>query len=85
MNALKSLPLYLGIDPVTDRPRTFIELHPGGDKPPGTPGGVPCILDRIYVHVVFKLGGIPDVDWLVYYGTSASAQRKPIQQRVNRR
>lgn len=83
MNALPSLPIYVGIDPKTDRPRATLELHPKGQYPPGTKGGVPTFLERIYVHVTFNKLGVPDVPWLVYYGTTVK-DGLPILQKVIR-
>jgi hypothetical protein len=74
MNADKSIPIRLAIDPKSNRPRAFLELDPTHQKAPGTQNqNLPlCILDRIFVHVIYKLGAIPDVDWLVYYGRRVS-------------
>lgn len=84
MNVLPSLPIHVGIDPKTNRPRATLELHPSGQHPPGTKGGTLAFLERIYVHVVFDKLGIPNVPWLTYYGTSIK-DNKPIQQKVIRK
>src|SRR5579871_2022312 len=47
MNASPNLPIRVGIDPKSGRPRALLELHPKGDKSPGEKGGIPCHLDRI--------------------------------------
>lgn len=83
MNALKTLPLRLGIDPKTNRPRVLIYLDPTGKLPPGNPAGIPCFLERIYVNVIFRKMSLPDVDWYIYYATS-TLDSKPIQQKIIR-
>jgi hypothetical protein len=85
MNVLPSLPIHIGIDPKTNRPRATLELHPSGQHPPGTKGGTLAFLERIYVHVIFNKLGIPNVPWLVYHGTTTDASHKPIQQKVIRK
>lgn len=84
MNALPSLKIKMGIDPKTNRPKALIYLHPTNDKPPGDKTGtaIPCFLQRIFVHVIWK-HAIPDVDWLIYYGISTIDQ-KLIQQKITR-
>lgn len=83
MNALASLPIQIGIDPKSNRPRAYLELHPNGNKPPGTPEGILCFLERVYVHVIYNKLKVPDVDRIIYYGTSV-AENKQIQQQVIR-
>jgi len=85
MNALPTLPIKIGIDPKTSRPRAYLRLNPASTEQPTDqdPKGVLCILERIYVHVVFKVG-VPDVPWLVYYGSSV-LDGSPIKQKIIRK
>lgn len=83
MNVLPVLPIKVGIDPRSNRPRAFIRLDPTGKNEPGSfTGTTHAYLDRIFVHVVWH-GALPDVDWLTYYGTTLH-NLKPIQQKVIR-
>ena len=82
MNAMTSLKIKLGIESTTNQPRAYLRLDPTGKHKPGSSNAIDCFLDRIYVNVVWKLSG-PDVDWLIYYGTSV-ADGKPMEQKVVR-
>jgi hypothetical protein len=83
MNAHPSLFLHMGVDPRSNRPRAVITLDPAGKLEPGDKRGSPCVLDRIFVHVVWRHRVQPDVDWLVYHGTDLASQL-PVQHKVVR-
>lgn len=83
MNACPSLPIRVGIDTKSNKPKAYIRLDPTGKLEPGHPAGTLCFLERIYVNVIFKAGVLPDVDWLAYYGTDANTL-EPVTHKVIR-